>query len=66
MVNKLMKNRNNNLKTNNAVKNNAFVINKSKTISPEINVIGLNVEEANQIIDKSKFSHIIMLLFRPF
>lgn len=32
------------------VKNNAII--KSKTISPEINVIGLNVEEATQIIDK--------------
>ena len=27
-------------------------ITKSKTISPEINVIGLNVEEATQVIDK--------------
>ena len=25
---------------------------KSKNISPEINVIGLNIEEANQIVDK--------------
>ncbi len=28
------------------------VITKSKTISPEINVIGLNIEEATQVIDK--------------
>lgn len=26
--------------------------NKSKVISPEINIIGLNVEEATQIVDK--------------
>lgn len=36
--------------TSNIIKNNSII--KSKTISPEINVIGLNVEEANQIIDK--------------
>ena len=29
-----------------------IISNKSKTISPEINVIGLNVEEANLLIDK--------------
>lgn len=32
--------------------NNNNAITKSKTISPEINVIGLNVEEATQIVDK--------------
>lgn len=54
-INKLMKIKNstnykNKNASNNLVKNSS--INKSKTISPEINVIGLNVEEANQIIDK--------------
>ena len=54
-INKLMKIKNstnykNKNDSNNLVKNSS--INKSKTISPEINVIGLNVEEANQIIDK--------------
>lgn len=56
-IDKLMKSNN---KTNNIPKNVAMIksknnnasINKSKTISPEINVIGLNVEEATQIIDK--------------
>ena len=28
------------------------ITNKSKSISPEINVIGLNIEEATQIVDK--------------
>lgn len=49
-VSKLMKTNSKNIKTDNIPKN--TIINKSKTISPEINVIGLNVEEANQIIDK--------------
>ena len=54
-INKLMKIKNstnykNKNASNNLVKNSS--ITKSKTISPEINVIGLNVEEANQIIDK--------------
>lgn len=51
-INKLMKIKNNNKKVTNISKNSNVAINKSKTISPEINVIGLNVEEANQIIDK--------------
>lgn len=54
-IDKLMKIKNStNIKnknaSNNLVKNSS--ITKSKTISPEINVIGLNVEEANHIIDK--------------
>lgn len=54
-IDKLMKIKNStNVKnknaSNNLVKNSS--ITKSKTISPEINVIGLNVEEANHIIDK--------------
>ena len=52
-INKLMKvnsNKSNITISNYSIKNN--FINKSKTISPEINVIGLNVEEAIQIIDK--------------
>ena len=54
-INKLMKIKNstnskNKNASNNLVKNSS--ITKSKTISPEINVIGLNVEEANQVIDK--------------
>lgn len=53
-IDKLMKTKNNiNTQTkssNTTSKNNA--ITKSKTISPEINVIGLNVEEATQIVDK--------------
>ncbi len=51
-INKLMKIKNSNKKVTNISKNSNVAINKSKTISPEINVIGLNVEEANQIIDK--------------
>ena len=51
-IDKLMKTSNKNIaKSNiNIPKNTA--INKSKNISPEINVIGLNIEEANLIIDK--------------
>ncbi len=49
-IDKLMKTNIKNSKTNNIPKN--VAITKSKTISPEINVIGLNVEEATQIIDK--------------
>lgn len=54
-IDKLMKIKNttnskNKNASNNLVKNSS--ITKSKTISPEINVIGLNVEEANHIIDK--------------
>ncbi len=51
-INKLMKIKNSNKKVTNISKNSNVAINKSKTISPEINVIGLNIEEANQIIDK--------------
>ena len=51
-INKLMKisNKNTSKPKTNIPKNTA--INKSKNISPEINVIGLNIEEANLIIDK--------------
>lgn len=51
-IDKLMKisNKNTSKPKTNIPKNAA--INKSKSISPEINVIGLNVEEANLIIDK--------------
>lgn len=55
-IDKLMKTKNN---TNTQTKpkkslnnNKSNAITKSKTISPEINVIGLNVEEATQIVDK--------------
>lgn len=54
-IGKLMKiknNINNKSHTTYIPKNKNAVISKSKNISPEINVIGLNVEEANQIIDK--------------
>ena len=53
-INKLMKLHNKNTKKNsfNSKLSKNTVINKSKIISPEINVIGLNVEEATQIIDK--------------
>ena len=53
-INKLMRIKNStntkNKNVSNVVKSHSII--KSKTISPEINVIGLNVEEANQIIDK--------------
>ena len=51
-IDKLMKTNSKNSKTNNITKNKNTIITKSKTISPEINVIGLNVEEATHIIDK--------------
>ena len=53
-IDKLMKTKNKNIsKSNkNISKNKNAIINKSKNISPEINVIGLNIEEANLIIDK--------------
>lgn len=51
-INKLMKVKNSNKHTPNISKNSNVAINKSKTILPEINVIGLNIEEANHIIDK--------------
>lgn len=54
-IDKLMKikdSTNNKTNSNNVSKSKSNFINKSKTISPEINVIGLTVEEANQIVDK--------------
>ena len=51
-IDKLLKIKNNTNKNKSAGKVKNTVITKSKTISPEINVIGLNVEEAIQIIDK--------------
>lgn len=57
-IDKLIKvNNNNNNKTTknsnkNIINNKSKAINKSKNISPEIKVIGLNVEEANLLIDK--------------
>lgn len=50
-INKLMKTKSNKKTNQNNLSKNT-IINKSKNISPEINVIGLNVEEANLIIDK--------------
>lgn len=53
-INKLMKiksTKNNKKVANNTSFKNA-ITNKSKSISSEINVIGLNVEEATQIVDK--------------
>ena len=53
-IDKLMKIKN--TQSNKKVSNNTSfkndISNKSKSISPEINVIGLNIEEATQIIDK--------------
>lgn len=55
-IDKLIKTKNNTNTQTKAKKslnnNTSNAITKSKTISPEINVIGLNVEEATQIIDK--------------
>lgn len=55
-IDKLIKTKNNTNTQTKAKKslnnNKSNAITKSKTISPEINVIGLNVEEATQIIDK--------------
>lgn len=57
-IDKLLKvNNNDNNKTTknsnkNIINNKSKAINKSKNISPEIKVIGLNVEEANLLIDK--------------
>lgn len=51
-ISKLMRISNKPKNNNNVPKTKNAVINKSKTISPEINVIGLNVEDANHIIDK--------------
>ena len=53
-IDKLMKiksKENNKKVTSNTSFKNA-ITNKSKAISPEINVIGLNIEEATQIVDK--------------
>ena len=53
-IDKLMKIKN--TQSNKKVSNNTSfknsISNKSKSISPEINVIGLNIEEATQIIEK--------------
>lgn len=55
-IDKLIKTKNNTntqTKAKRSLNNNkSNAITKSKTISPEINVIGLNVEEATQIVDK--------------
>jgi len=53
-IDKLMKikNKESNKKTNNTTSFKNAITNKSKSISPEINVIGLNIEEATQIVDK--------------
>lgn len=55
-IDKLIKTKNNTNTQTKAKKslnnNTSNAITKSKTISPEINVIGLNVEEATQIVDK--------------
>lgn len=51
-ISKLMKTANKPKSSNTIPKTKNAVISKSKTISPEINVIGLNVEDANHIIDK--------------
>jgi len=47
-----IKNKENNKKTVNTTFFKNAITNKSKSISPEINVIGLNIEEATQIVDK--------------
>lgn len=53
-IDKLMKIKNStktkNKNASNVIKSHSII--KSKTISPEINVIGLNIEEATQIVDK--------------
>lgn len=53
-IDKLMKIKSdqNNKKATSTTSIKDVVINKSKAISPEINVIGLNVEDATQIVDK--------------
>ena len=53
-IDKLMKIKNtqNTKKSTNATSFKNAITNKSKSISPEINVIGLNIEEATQLIDK--------------
>ena len=53
-IDKLMKikSKKSNKKANNATSFKNAITNKSKSISPEINVIGLNIEEATQIVDK--------------
>ena len=53
-IDKLMKIKNtqNNKKSSNNTSFKNAISNKSKSISPEINVIGLNIEDATQIVDK--------------
>ena len=53
-IDKLMKikSKENNKKPNTTTSFKNAITNKSKSISPEINVIGLNIEEATQIVDK--------------
>ncbi len=53
-INKLMKIKStqNNKKPNLSTSIKEAALNKSKAISPEINVIGLTVEDATQIVDK--------------
>jgi len=51
-IDKLMKISNKNVSNSNISLPKNTAISKSKNISPEINVIGLNVEEANLIVDK--------------
>ena len=53
-IDKLMKikSKENNKKANNTTSFKNAIANKTKSISPEINVIGLNIEEATQIVDK--------------
>ena len=53
-IDKLMKikSKENNKKANNTTSFKNAIANKTKSISPEINIIGLNVEEATQIVDK--------------
>lgn len=47
-----IKNTENNKKGSNNTSFKNAITNKSKSISPEINVIGLNIEEATHIVDK--------------
>ena len=47
-----IKSKESNKKTNNTTSFKNAITNKSKSISPEINVIGLNIEESTQIVDK--------------
>lgn len=47
-----IKTKENDKKVTNSTSFKNTITNKSKVISPEINVIGLNIEEATQIVDK--------------